>query len=176
MLDYKDSINNPTRFVGITSVSPDQFYKILPRFTKSLKNLRLTSKYSKSIIITVRKPGGGRKSKALYSDAQKLFFILYYLKNYPTLESLASVFGFATSRAYYWTEHLIDVLDLCLDDQLKLKYITKHFSDGSKKTTAPSLKCFISDGTERSVNRPSKNQENHYSGKKNDILSKTLFI
>lgn len=173
-MDYKNFIKNPKKFQSLTYFSPSKFEKLLIRFSKELPK----HKPKKPFRMRPRRPGGGRKSVSLYNDAQKLFFILYYLRHYPTFDALSANFDLSTSRIYYWVNLLINVLDSCLDDQIKLKMVRKHFPDGTSRKVAPSLKVFSADGTERPIQRPSDDtlQKKFYSGKKNSILSRTSFM
>lgn len=60
-----------------------------------------------------RKAGGGRKG-ILSSVEAKLFFILYYLKVYPTFDVLATNFGLSRSKACENAHKLALALELTL--------------------------------------------------------------
>ena len=57
-----------------------------------------------------RRAGGGRKG-VLASPEQKLLFILYYLKAYPTFDVLAATFGLPRSKACEHAHHLAKALE-----------------------------------------------------------------
>ncbi len=60
-----------------------------------------------------RRAGGGRKGM-LASPEQKLLFILYYLKVYPTFDVLAASFGPPRSKACEHAHHLAKALERTL--------------------------------------------------------------
>jgi hypothetical protein len=50
------------------------------------------------------------------SAADKLLFVLVYLKTYPLQVVLGQLFGVSTSQANYWLHHLLPALRSALDD------------------------------------------------------------
>lgn len=60
-----------------------------------------------------RKVGGGRKG-VLESIELKLLFILYYLKNCPTFDTLGSIFGMVRSKACENIHKLMPLLQIVL--------------------------------------------------------------
>ena len=52
-----------------------------------------------------RRAGGGRKG-LLVSPEQKLLFLLFYLKTYPTFDVLGATFGLSRSKACERAHHL----------------------------------------------------------------------
>ena len=60
-----------------------------------------------------RRAGGGRKG-LLASPEQKLLFILYYLKTYPTFDVLAATFGLSRSKACEHAHRLAQALERTL--------------------------------------------------------------
>ena len=60
-----------------------------------------------------RRAGGGRKG-VLASPKQKLLFILYYLKAYPTSDELAATFGLSRSKACEHAHRLARALERTL--------------------------------------------------------------
>lgn len=60
-----------------------------------------------------RRAGGGRKG-VLASPEQKLLFILYYLKAYPTFDVLAASFGLPRSKACEHAHRLAKALERTL--------------------------------------------------------------
>ncbi|WP_157886742.1 helix-turn-helix domain-containing protein [Hymenobacter sp. PAMC 26628] len=63
-----------------------------------------------------RKTGGGRKG-VLSSPQQKLLFVLYYLKKYPTFDVLAATFGLPRSKACEHAHRLARALERTLRTQ-----------------------------------------------------------
>jgi hypothetical protein len=60
-----------------------------------------------------RRVGAGRKG-VLDSPEQKLFFLLYYLKAYPTFDVLAATFGLPRSKACEHAHRLAKALERAL--------------------------------------------------------------
>ena len=60
-----------------------------------------------------RRPGGERKG-VLASPEQKLLFILFYLKTYPTSDVLRATFGLPRSKACEYAHRLAKALEHCL--------------------------------------------------------------
>ncbi len=92
-------------------------------------------------------PGAGRHS-APSSGADKLLFVLVYLKTYPLQVVLGQLFGLSTSQANYWLHHLLPVLRSALDD---LEVLPER--DGRRLASRPvqpkGQQVVIIDGTER---------------------------
>ncbi|OHD64954.1 MAG: hypothetical protein A2176_07830 [Spirochaetes bacterium RBG_13_51_14] len=98
---------------------------------------------------------------------EKLFFVLYYLKNYPTYDVMGMHFGFNRSSAFKRVQEYMKVLELSLKR-------SKSLPADSLKTLRKVIgdeKLVIIDGTEQRKNRPKnkENQKEYYSGKKNTI-------
>ncbi len=65
--------------------------------------------YKKNRTKRRRRPGGGRKGQ-LPSTENKLFFILFYLKNYPTFDVLGFIFDLNPSNAEENVKKLLPIL------------------------------------------------------------------
>ena len=76
---------------ALIGLSEDQFNKILIKFADCYKKLKL-QRYEDSQQFDKRKPGAGSKGTLDTMD-KKLFFILFYLKTYPTFDELGYQFG-----------------------------------------------------------------------------------
>ncbi len=59
----------------------------------------------------IRKIGGGRKGK-LKTNQEKLFYILFYYKCYPTFDLAAVLFDCDRSQAHRWVHRLQPILEL----------------------------------------------------------------
>lgn len=107
-----------------------------------------------------------KDTKSLPTVAEKLFFILVYLKNYSLQEMLSASFGFSQSQASKWKKILCPLLFDTLDTLQMLP-----LRDGHKIASAleklGETKCF-QDASERFIYRPKdqETQEEFFSGKK----------
>lgn len=113
-----------------------------------------------------RKKGGGRKAR-LESMAEKLFYILFYFKCYPTFDLASVLFDFDRSQAHRWVHKLQGILEKALGEKqvLPLRQINSVEEFLEK---FPMVKKVIVDGTERPICRPKEEekQKENYSGKK----------
>jgi len=66
-----------------------------------------------------RRPGGGRRGN-LRTSIEKLFFILFYFKCYPTFDLLGLVFDLNRSNACYNVQKLTPILENTLGKELVL--------------------------------------------------------
>src|SRR5258708_3712459 len=85
---------------ALTGLSQAQFDRLLPTFTE-VYLAKCQADYEQTVQAgkRYRKPGGGRKSKLL-TIADKLLFVLYYYKAYPTFDVLGTRFNLARSKAH----------------------------------------------------------------------------
>ena len=77
MLNVKNAMKSDRLMKAITGMTVGEFLAILPVFSKTLHETAVSKE-------RVRQPGGGAIP---LSDAEaKLFYILFYLKCYPTFD------------------------------------------------------------------------------------------
>jgi hypothetical protein len=120
--------------------------------------------------------GGGRKG-ALINAKEKLFFILFYLKVYPTFDLAGFVFGADRSRPFEWVKQFLPILEKALGRSIempkrKISTLEEFYE------ICPEAKDLFIDGTERRTQRPQKgkNQRKRYSGKKKTYTRKNMII
>lgn len=123
-----------------------------------------------------RSIGGGR-THSLETIEEKLFFILFYLKCYPTFDLAGLFYDVDRSQTNRWVHFLIPVLQETLGRELVLPK-RKINSVEEFLRLFPEVKDIIIDGTERPVQRPKKKkqQQKHYSGKKKRHTKKNILI
>lgn len=173
MFDYLYILKHKELFPYIIGITYTQFEKILPKFSHALRAAEHKKAYEKK---RVRAPGGGRKP-TLKTDKQKLFFILFYYKVYPTFRFAQCLFHFDKRNVQLWKEFLEPVLSGALGYQLQLpKVRVKHFNHWQE--VCPQLKEIIIDASERPVRRPKNpdDQKKYYSGKKKRHTVKNQLI
>ena len=136
--------------IGLTGKA---FKKLLPVFEKSL------------ISCTPKNPFRGGRPDRLKTIQEKLFFILYYLKNYPTYDVLGVHFGLHRSCAYRKVNRFMQALSIALRENgsipaTSIEELNKRLKE---------INLVIVDGTEQRKNRPKdyEKQKDYYSGKKN---------
>jgi hypothetical protein len=153
---------------ALTGLTYQEFSDLIPVFEKALSEIRKQRPNRK------RKVGGGKKGK-LPTAGSKLFFILFYLKTYPTFDVLA----FFTDRQRSHCCESIAVLSKALLKTLGKKIVLperKIHSVGEFLQKFPAVKDIFLDGTERRIQRPKKNKTNrkYYSGKKKTHTRKNI--
>src|SRR3954464_15506154 len=85
---------------ALTGLSQAQFDHLLPVFSDIYRATQQQT-YEEGVQVGTRRrhPGGGSKGK-LPTMAEKLQFVLYYYKTYPTFDVLGTQFVMARSRAH----------------------------------------------------------------------------
>lgn len=140
----------------------------LQAFARLLVSFSLASKQAEQADATPRQRarGGGRKARLAGID-QKLFFVLFYFKCYPTFDLAGILFDLNRSEANRWLHRLQPILETALGKQLALPE-RKLESIEQFMERFPGVQRVIIDGTERPIARPqdSARQQQTYSGKK----------
>jgi len=163
MFTYNKVKNKPQLLRAMTSLDRAEFEELLKHFQVAWEA------YVKEAVSSnqnrQRQPGGGRKP-ALRTTADKLLFILHYLKTYPLQEILAFEFGMTQGQACYWIQTLSEVLKRALAFMGQLPernpaQLAASLAEGGETELGI-------DGTERKRLRPKDNEEQkqYYSGKK----------
>ena len=122
-----------------------------------------------------RQRGGGRKP-TLVTLEDKLVFILFYFKFYPTQEVLGFLFGMGQPQANEWVHRLTPLLKAALGYEQQLP--ARQAADLEQLLAqCPELE-FIIDGTERPIQRPKdrQRQREHYNGKKKRPTVKNVVV
>ena len=123
-----------------------------------------------------RKLGGDRGSY-VESLEEKLFYILWYMKTYPTFDLASFNVGFHRTKACDWMHVLLPILEQTLKRKLVLPQ--RKISDPEEYLRLfPEAREVFADGIERSIQR-SKNkrtQNRMYSGKKKMHARKSVIV
>lgn len=162
-MNYIYLLNHKELFPSVIGVTHRQFELILPKFSHALRIAENKKAYEKK---RQREIGGGRKP-ILATDRQKLFFILFYYKTYPTFRFAQAIFEFEKSNIQHWKEFLEPILFEALGYELELPERQMN-SVAGLVSICPDLEQFIVDASERPVRRPKDpySQTKYYSGKK----------
>ena len=156
---------------ALTGVSKAEFEALLPTFTQCLTQHRYHIKPNRK-----RAVGGGQKG-SLPTTADKLAFILMYLKIYPTYDVLAFLTDRQRSKCCESVQLLLPVLQMTLGRKLVLPK-RKITSVDEFFRLFPEAKEVFLDGTERRVQKPKnlKKRAKLYSGKKKATTRKTIVV
>lgn len=152
---------HPESLQYLVGITYSQFRLLLPKFSLALRS----SEHSWLKKSRIRSIGGGRKSN-LKSDFEKLLFILFYYKVYPTFRFAQILFDLDKRNVQIWVRRLENTLGQTLGYQLDLPVKkVSHYRHWFE--VCPKLREFIVDCSERQIQRPNKiTQEFYYSGKK----------
>lgn len=163
-------IRDDRQMKALTGLSQAQFNHLLPVFS-ALYRAAQQQTYAAGVAAGTRqrKPGGGSKGK-LATMAEKLQFVLYYYKTYPTFDVLGQQFAMARSKA---NENLHKLAPILYDTlvYLELMPYREFVTPEALKAALHGVDRLLIDATERAYHRSTDDakQREHYSGKKNSI-------
>src|SRR5215207_1413991 len=175
MLTYTTLKDRPREFLAATSLTPEEFAHLLPAFEAAYNHLYPPT-LTGSGQPRQRCPGGGLKG-TLSSVADKLLFILIYLKTNPLQTMHGLQFGLSQPQTNYWIHRLLPVLQQALRDAGHAPE-----RDPQRLPASPLLAdqapALVIDGTARRRQRPQDPdaQRAHYSGKKKTHTDKNILL
>ena len=174
MINIAKALKNDRLLKSLTGLSKEKFEELSTYFETILKEER--AKAYKNNPNRQRKPGGGTKGK-LQSAQEKLFYILFYVKVYPTFDVAGFIFDVDRAQTNRWMHKYLPILEKALGRRVVLPQ-RKIESVEAFMNAFPGVKDLFIDGTERRVQRASdpKEQRNDYSGKKKTHTRKNLVI
>ncbi len=173
MINIERALNNKRLMLALTGVTPQEFKNLIPAFSQAWleEKRKQHDKNSKE-----REFGGGRIG-FLKTMPEKLFFILFYYKCYPTYDLASLIFDCNRSNACRRQFQLSKSLEKTLKNKLalpvrKMKTLEEFFA------AFPGAREVFIDGTERPVQRSrnNKKQKVNYSGKKKRHTRKNITI
>ena len=173
MLSYAKLQSKPRVFRSLTGITLSEFETLLPSFEQAWQDYIYTNYIAREE--RQRSYGGGRKAE-LKDLRDKLLFILFYFRQYPTQEVQGFLFGLGQSQANQWIHRLTTVLNQALVEE---QHLPERNPRKLEKVLAACVELeFIIDGTERAINRPSDpaQRKKHYSGKKKRTTVKNNVI
>ena len=163
----KIAIRDERQMRALTGVSIGQFEILLEVFTMTYQQIQWQT-YQAGVVAGTRQrqPGGGQKG-ALPTMREKLMFLLYYFKVYPTFDVLGTQFGMARSKA---NENLHKLAPVLYESLVHLEVMPqREFATPDELLEAlDSMETILVDVTERQQRRPqaAQAQRDYYSGKK----------
>jgi hypothetical protein len=169
MSKYKEYIEKPTEFLALSGYTRQEFEALLPQFGQCyyewMKRHRLDGK-----------PRGKRRysdynNSPLATLEDKLFFILHYLKTNNLQSVQGALFGISQPKVNLWLHCLHPILNQALAQlgELPARQMEQMVLAENEEG------LYFHDGTERPIPRPRDpdQQRLYYSGKKNNMRSKT---
>jgi hypothetical protein len=171
MINCSELRNDRRRFLALTGLTLPEFDSLLVAFARSYQR-HYPADRTAAGQPRQRAAGGGRTA-VLHGPAQKLLFLLAYLKTYPLQVVMAELFGLSQPQVNHWLGRLLPLLRDALDDLGALPQ-----RGGCAFAEAKPGPRLIIDGTERRRQRP-KNPEKqaaHYSGRKKTHCDKNVVV
>jgi transposase len=169
LMNIEKILKNRRLCSALIGITPDEFKQLLVLFTNTLLHIQSSKKRT-------RKVGGGRNGN-IKTPTQKLFYILFYVKCYPTNDMSAFIFGSSKTRTQIWNQNILPILEKTLGYACVLP--VRHLSSVEEfYALFPGVKEVMIDGIERPIQRPRKDkpQKKHYSGKKKRHTRKNNII
>lgn len=161
---------NPRAMKAMTGVSYKEFTDLAPSFERAERE------YRENKPNRMRKAGGGRKGH-LKTAEDKLFYILFYIKTYPTFDIMSFFFGKGRGRSCEITHFYLELLEKILGEKIVLP-ARKIGSVEEFVRLFPEVRDVFPDGTERRIQRPknAKRNKRYYSGKKKAHTRKNIVM
>src|SRR5947209_15437931 len=154
MLNFQKVRPRPRVFQQLTGLTQAAFETLLADFERAYDDDRQQRDRQRPTP-RQRRPGGGAKG-ALPTPADKLVFLLFYFRQYPTQETLAFLFGFSQGQACQWIHRLTPIVNRALGSELHLP-ARQPAPLQDVLESCPGLE-FLVDGTERPIRRPRDGQ------------------
>lgn len=169
MLNIQRVLNQDRLLRALTGLNRKAFDALLSSFSSRYEQSCPTQPRQRAV-------GGGRKARLL-STQEKLFFILFYVKCYPTFDLAGIIFEMHRSQAHEWMHRLQPILEETLGEKLALPERKLNNIEAFLERF-PEVKRVMLDGTERPIARPQNPevQQAHYSGKKKRHTRKHLAV
>ena len=168
MMDLQRALKEPRLMKALTGLTPQEFQRLLVTFAPLLEEEAQAKTRE-------RKPGAGKKGALRQSPLRKLFFILLYVKIYPTFDVAGFFYDVHRTRPHKWTRQLLPLLRKTLGRELAFpERQIRSVEEFLQKF--PEAKDLFIDGTERPRRRPKKGkaQRRHYTGKKKRHTRKNI--
>ena len=167
MLNIERALKQDRLLRALTGLNRKAFESLLESFNQRYEQTLLEKPRQRSV-------GGGRKAR-LRTTQDKLFYILFYFKCYPTFDLAGILFDIDRSQAHYWVHRLQPILEVALGEKKVLPERQINSVQGFIERF-PEVERVIMDGTEWPVQRPTHpdKQKLNYSGKKKRHTRKHL--
>jgi hypothetical protein len=171
MLNVDFALRSDRTMKALTGLTRLEFRQLCPDFDQALTQQVLTRRTDRQ-----RQPGAGGQFRLDRVEA-KLFFILLYVKCYPTFDVASVLYQVHRSRPHRWVQAWLPALEQALGQEVvlperRIDQVETFFA------RFPQVKDLWLDGTERPIRRPQDagQQKRHYSGKKKRHTNNNLLL
>jgi len=148
IMEIEKVLKNNRLTMALLGISAKEFKNLLVTFEQILleEQLKINKK---------RKIGGGANGM-IKNPKNKLFFILFYLKTYPTFDIAGYVFGSSKTSTHRWFHDILPLLEKTLGRNVVLPKRQISTPEEFFKSF-PEVKEVMIDGVERPTIRSKKN-------------------
>jgi DDE superfamily endonuclease/Helix-turn-helix of DDE superfamily endonuclease len=169
---YDELSKHPSQFLALTGYMVEEFQALLPFFRVQFE--AHVEKYTLDGKPRVKRRYSEYRNCPLRALADKLLFILIYVKLGTIQQMHATLFGMHQPDANVWIHLLHPILNRTLAVLGELPARDAH----TFQPEADALKIYFHDGTERPVPRPTDpaTQKEYYSGKKKCHTVKNIVV
>lgn len=170
MICMERALESDRRMRALTGLDGPAFLQLEDRFAVVLAGE--LAEHTRAGKRRQRAAGAGRKG-VLPRVRQKLFFILFYLKAYPTQDVMGYFFGLSQPQVCARVSQWLPLLQTLLDVELP----ARHGRDLAQVLAQlPEVKEVLIDGTERPIARPEHKgrRDRHYSGRRKRTTVKNV--
>ncbi len=169
LMDINKVLRTPRLCSAILGVTQQEFESLLKTFEQILFEYRDRKGRKRTV-------GGGANGNIKLAK-QKLFFILFYVKTYPTYDVAAFAFASSKTRTCEWRKQILPLLEKTLGRKIVLPK-RRIRTEEEFLAAFPGIKEVLLDGVERPSirNKKDKAQKKHYSGKKKRHTRKNLVV
>jgi hypothetical protein len=168
-MNYKHASRSNRLFHALTGISVCEFHQLAPVFEG------VWSEYQSTHLVSRKRKVGGGRIGSLPTAEDKLFFILWYAKTYPTYDLAGFYLGIVHTKAYRWVTLLTPILEKVLKRTLHLPP-RRIATPEEFERLYPGVREVFIDGIERSIQRSkdTRIQRRNYSGKKKTHTRKSV--
>lgn len=156
---------------ALTGLSVREFEELAVDFSRNYQEFEAKRKKNRQ-----RKLGGGRGSY-IETSREKLFYVLWYMKTYPTFDVASFYVGFARGNACTWMHTLLPILETTMKRKFVLPQRKIADPEEFLRLFPETAEVFV-DGVERLKQRPKKKKSANktYSGKKKQHTRKSVVV
>lgn len=154
MVNIKLAFKSDRMMKALTGMTINEFNSLLLGFETQLQiQKKIINKRKKR----KRKEGAGPKH-TLDNSEKKLFFILFYIKCYPTFDLAGFYFGVNRSQSFRWFNALLPLIEKTLNYEIVLPERQINNPEEFQRKF-PEIKDIFIDEVERPIQRPKKNKQ-----------------
>ncbi len=168
MINLKSARKSNRLLKALTGLKREEFLRLAVVFGKNIEGV---FKKTRKVALNLGRPF------VLNTAEEKLFFILFYMKCYPTFDLAGFIFNVDRSSCCRWVSWFLPVLTKTLGKELVLPKRKISSPEEFFKLFPEAKEVFI-DGTERPRRRPkdAEKQKRNYSGKKKRHTMKNIVV